>query len=89
MAKVGYIFKADLYEGFDADKEWMQQYGCIQIVEESVEHESLRPQWKQLISKLERGDEIIQIQQCRAGNARAGIVRRVLPYQGSAYYLHP
>lgn len=21
MAKVGYIFKADLYEGFDADKE--------------------------------------------------------------------
>lgn len=59
MAKVGYIFKADLYEGFDADKEWMQQYGCIQIVEESVEHESLRPQWKQLISKLERGDEIV------------------------------
>lgn len=59
MAKVGYIFKADLYEGFDADKEWMQQHGCIQIVEESVEHESLRPQWKQLISKLERGDEIV------------------------------
>ena len=59
MAKVGYIFKADLYEGFDADKEWMQQYGCIQVVEESVEHESLRPQWKQLISKLERGDEIV------------------------------
>lgn len=59
MAKVGYIFKADLYEGFEADKEWMQQYGCIQVVEESVEHESLRPQWKQLISKLERGDEIV------------------------------
>lgn len=59
MAKVGYIFKADLYEGFDADKEWMQQYGCIQVVEESVEHEVLRPKWKQLITKLERGDEIV------------------------------
>lgn len=59
MAKVGYIFKADLYEGFATDKEWMQQYGCIQVVEESVEHEALRPQWKQLISKLERGDEVV------------------------------
>lgn len=59
MAKVGYIFKADLYEGFDADKEWMQRYGCIQVVEESVEHEALRPRWKQLVSKLERGDELV------------------------------
>lgn len=24
MAKVGYIFKADRYDGFEADKEWMQ-----------------------------------------------------------------
>ena len=59
MAKVGYIFKADLYDGFDADMEWMQQYGCIQVIVESVEHEALRPQWKQLIAKLERGDEIV------------------------------
>lgn len=59
MAKVGYIFKADLYDGFEADKEWMQQYGCIQVVVEAVEHEALRPQWKQLISKLERGDEVV------------------------------
>lgn len=59
MAKVGYIFRANSYDAFDADKEWMQQYGCVQVVEESVEHETLRPMWKQLMSNLERGDELV------------------------------
>ena len=59
MAKVGYIFKANHYDAFDADKAWMQQYGCIQIVEEQVEHEQLRPLWKQLKASLERGDEVV------------------------------
>ena len=39
MAKVGYIFEANSYDAFDADKEWMRQYGCVQVVEESVGHE--------------------------------------------------
>ena len=56
MAKVGYIFEANSYDAFDADKEWMRQYGCVQVVEESVGHETLRPRWKQLMSNLERGD---------------------------------
>ena len=59
MAKVGYIFKANSYDAFDADKEWMQQYGCVQVIEESVEHETLRPLWKQLMANLERGDELV------------------------------
>lgn len=59
MAKVGYIFKANSYEAFDADKEWMRQYGCVQVIEESVGHETLRPRWKQLMSNLERGDELV------------------------------
>lgn len=59
MAKVGYIFRANSYDAFDADKEWMQQYGCVQVVEESVEHETLRPLWKQLMANLERGDELV------------------------------
>ena len=50
MAKVGYIFEANSYDAFDADKEWMRQYGCVQVVEESVGHETLR---------LERGDELV------------------------------
>ena len=59
MAKVGYIFKANSYDAFDADKEWMLQYGCVQVIEESVKHETLRPKWKQLMSNLERGDELV------------------------------
>lgn len=59
MAKVGYIFKANYYESFDEDKEWMQKYGCVHVVEEEVEHETLRPMWKQMMSNLDRGDEIV------------------------------
>lgn len=59
MAKVGYIFKANYYDTFDADKEWMRQYGCVQIVEEQCAHEALRPQWKQLMASLGRGDELV------------------------------
>ena len=59
MAKVGYIFKADRYDGLEADKEWMEKYGCVQVIEESVDNEALRPKWKQLVANLERGDEIV------------------------------
>lgn len=59
MAKVGYIFRANSYDALDADKEWMQQYGCVQVIEETIEHETLRPMWKQLMANLERGDEVV------------------------------
>lgn len=59
MAKVGYIFMAATNNCLDTDKVWMQQYGCINIVEEQVEHEKLRPQWKQLVASLTRGDELV------------------------------
>lgn len=39
MAKVGYIFKAAGYDGFDTDVEWMKQYGCVQVIEEENGHE--------------------------------------------------
>ena len=35
------------------------EYGCVQIVVEAVEHETLRPMWKQLMANLQRGDEIV------------------------------
>ena len=47
------------YDGFDTDVEWMKQYGCVQVIEEENGHEKLRPQWKQLMASLERGDEIV------------------------------
>ncbi len=59
MAKVGYIFMANQYDMLEADKEWMLQYGCVQVFEESTDHEILRPLWKQLMASIERGDEII------------------------------
>ncbi len=59
MAKVGYIFSVAHDDRLAADKEWMQQYGCVQVVEEDSEHEKLRPQWHQLLASLERGDELV------------------------------
>ena len=52
-------FKANSYDALDADKEWMRQYGCVQVVEEECAHEALRPQWKQLMASLGRGDELV------------------------------
>ena len=34
MAKVGYIFIATNGEEYAEDKAWMQQYGCVQVIEE-------------------------------------------------------
>ena len=59
MAKVGYIFLAASGEDYTEDKAWMQQYGCVQVIEEMSDQEKLRPLWKQLISSLDRGDEIV------------------------------
>lgn len=91
MAKVGYIFKADRYDGLEADKEWMEKYGCVQVIEESVDNEALRPKWKQLVANLERGDENRggQIQQRSPWVARIVRVHRVVPNQGGAYHIHP
>ena len=57
--KSRYIFIATNGEEYAEDKAWMQQYGCVQVIEELSEHERLRPMWKQLISSLERGDELV------------------------------
>lgn len=58
MAKVGYLFRVNKNSA-DADREWMRRYGCVHIIEETIEHETLRPMWKQLMSNLGRGDEIV------------------------------
>lgn len=59
MAKVGYIFHAEQYDGFDADRHWMEEYGCVQVVEELSGQEKQRPAWKQLMASLGRGDELV------------------------------
>lgn len=59
MAKIGYIFRTSDYAEYEDDKIWMRQYGCVKIVEDSNRHEEMRPQWKQLLTTLGRGDEIV------------------------------
>lgn len=59
MAKIGYIMATAHYDKLEADREWMQQYGCVKVVEENDEDEKGRPLWKQLMIALERGDELV------------------------------
>lgn len=59
MAKIGYIYLAEAYDSIQADKAWMEQYGCVRIIEEKMEDEKLRPEWKALLMSLERGDELV------------------------------
>ena len=91
MAKVGYIFKADRYDGFEADKEWMQKYGCVQVIEEPVESEALRPKWKQLVASLERGDEVVVAKFSNAlrGSRELSAFIEFVPYQGGTHHIHP
>ena len=47
------------YDRLEEDRQWMNDYGCIRIVEESDENERNRPLWKQLMVALQRGDELV------------------------------
>lgn len=59
MAKIGYIMATAHYEKLEADREWMQEYGCVKVIEENDADEKNRPLWKQLMVALERGDELV------------------------------
>ena len=52
MAKIGYIMATAHYDKLEEDRQWMQQYGCVKIVEENDADEKSRP-------ALERGDELV------------------------------
>lgn len=59
MARVGYIMAVSHYEYLEEDRKWMEEFGCINILEEMDENESSRPLWKQLLSTIERGDTLV------------------------------
>lgn len=59
MAKVGYIFKAKHYDGYEKDVQWMQQYGCVQILTDGAEDGTMRPIWKKLLASLACKDELV------------------------------
>jgi len=37
----------------------MEKYGYCRIIEDSASQEKTRPEWKQLMDCLERGDELV------------------------------
>lgn len=59
MAKIGYIQQFENYSSFDSDYKWMKDYGCCNIVAEEEENERLRPRFRELVSSLHRGDELV------------------------------
>ena len=50
---------ADGYDAIETDKQWMKDFGCCRIVEEKAANEKMRPDWKQLLMTLERGDVLV------------------------------
>lgn len=59
MAKIGYIMAVPQYGHLEADRKWMQDFGCTDIIEENEAYENIRPQWKQLMTSLASGDELV------------------------------
>ncbi len=59
MAKVGYIYNTPGDDTLQADREWMQQYGCALVAEEAAGDERKRPQWQRLLGTVECGDELV------------------------------
>ena len=46
MAKVGYIMATSQYDKLEEDRKWMNEFGCVRIIEESDDNERHRPLWK-------------------------------------------
>lgn len=69
MAKIGYLF---LSKGLPVieDKEWMNKFGCERIIEEDTMQEKLRPEWRRMLSRIEKGDIIVV---SKLSNALRGI----------------
>ncbi len=59
MAKIGYVYVICEDDTLAADKQWMNQYGCVRVIEEIHENEATRPAWHKLLNSLARGDELV------------------------------
>lgn len=90
MAKVGYIFNSEQYDTFTFDRAWMEKYGCCRIIEDSASQEKTRPEWKQLMDCLKRGDELVisKFSKCAAWRSGIGDVPGVLQGEGDKDNIH-
>lgn len=60
MAKIGYIMNAPSAEEYKDERSWMEEFGCIEIVEEEMPMgEKSRTLWDSLMSRMQFGDTIV------------------------------
>lgn len=60
MAKIGYIMNAPSSEEYQDERKWMEEFGCIEIVEEEMPtNEKSRTLWDALMSRMQFGDTIV------------------------------
>ena len=70
MAKFGYLFLSRNLVTRDEDRAWMKMFGCGEIIEEDGIQERFRPEWRKMLSHLQKGDIIVV---SRLSNALRGI----------------
>ena len=70
MARIGYLFLAKNLTTRDEDLTWMKGFGCDNIIEEDGAQEKYRPQWRRMLSRLAKGDEVVV---SKLSNALRGI----------------
>lgn len=58
--KIGYIMTAPGYEDAKNDLQWMEQFGCVEIIQEDLPlNEKSRTLWDSLMSRIQFGDTIV------------------------------
>lgn len=70
MAKIGYLFLTKTLSTRDEDLAWMRSFNCDTIIEEEGAQEKYRPQWRRMLSRLSKDDEVVV---SKLSNALRGI----------------
>lgn len=60
MAKIGYMLLAPRYVDAEADKKWMEEFGCYDILQEEFpDNEKSREIWDGLLARIQPGDTLV------------------------------
>jgi len=70
MARIGYLFLTKNLSTRDEDLAWMRSFGCSTVIEEEGTQEKYRPQWRRMLTRLAKGDEVVV---SKLSNALRGI----------------
>ena len=70
MARIGYLFLTKNLTTRDEDLAWMKGFGCDNIIEEDGAQEKYRPQWRRMLTRLDKEDVVVG---SKLSNALRGI----------------